>query len=127
MPKIIETKNAPEAAGPYSQAILAESFLFCSGQLGIDPKTNLLVEGDTEKQADQAMKNIGSVLCEAGMDYSNIIKSTIFLRSMSDFAKVNALYSSYFKEPYPARSCFAVSELPKNALVEIEVIAFKHL
>ena len=92
MPKIIKTKNAPEAAGPYSQALLADSFLFCSGQLGIDPESNLLLEGGTQEQAEQAMKNIGAVLREAGMDYCNIIKSTIFLREMSEFGKVNALY-----------------------------------
>lgn len=124
MHKLINTIKAPEAVGPYSQALLVDDFLFCSGQLGIDPATNLLM-ADVQEQADQAMKNIGAVLHEANMDYSDIIKATIFLTEMSEFSKVNTLYESYLSKPYPARSCFAVKELPKGALAEIEVIAHK--
>lgn len=125
MHKIVSSKKAPAAIGSYSQAILSNGFLFSSGQLGIDPITNQLVNGDASDQARQAMKNIGSVLGEAGMIYKDIVKTTIFLKSMQDFAQVNEVYGTFFKDVYPARSCFAVQGLPKNALVEIEIVASK--
>lgn len=125
MKKVIHTDKAPKAVGPYSQAIMVGDFLFCSGQISIDPATNEVKLGSVQEQAHQVMKNIQAVLSEAGFQLSDIVKTTIFLTSMSDFAAVNEVYSSYLKEPYPARSTIAVKELPKNVTVEIEVIASK--
>lgn len=120
---IILTTNAPAPVGPYSQAASLGSFVFCSGQIPIDPKTNEIFKGDIKIQAEMVMKNIGAVLQAAGLGYENIIKTTIFLVNMSDFAAVNEVYAGYFKEQFPARSTIAVKELPKGAHVEIEVIA----
>ncbi|MDD2484492.1 MAG: RidA family protein [Eubacteriales bacterium] len=124
MHKKINSEKAPAAVGSYSQGILAKGFLFSSGQLGLNPATNLLVDGDAAAQAKQAMSNIGAVLEAAGVTYDNIIKTTILLKSIEDFAAVDSIYKSFLKEPFPARSCFAVAALPKNALVEIEVVAY---
>ena len=123
MKQSITSKNAPAAIGPYSQAIKAGNFVFLSGQLGINPQTNEFVEGAVSEQAEQVFKNIKSILSEAGLDFEQVVKTTVFLADMADFAAMNAVYSKYFKEPYPARSAVAVKTLPKNALVEIEVIA----
>ncbi len=123
--KSIETASAPKPVGPYSQAIFADTFLFCSGQVAIDPKTNEVLRGSISEQTKQVMENIHFVLKEAGLDFSNVVKSTIFLTDMNDFSQVNEIYSKYFKVPYPARSTIAVSALPKGVDVEIEVIALK--
>ena len=120
--KIIATTNAPAAVGPYVQAISTGQLVFCSGQLGIIPSEGKLPE-TVEEQAHQAMKNVGAVLAEAGSGYDKVIKTTIFLKDMNDFAKVNEIYKSYFNGDYPARSCVEVAKLPLNGLVEVECIA----
>ena len=125
MKKVILTKNAPAAIGPYSQAVENNGLLYISGQLGIDPSSGNLMDGGVEAQAEQSMKNIGAILEEAKMGFDNIVKTTIFLTSMSDFAKVNAIYEKYFTSDFPARSTIQVAGLPKGGLVEIEVIASK--
>lgn len=120
--EIIATTKAPGAVGPYVQAIKANGMAYCSGQLGIDPATGKLADG-VEAQAHQAMKNMGAILAEAGCDYSSVVKTTIFLADMDDFAKVNEIYKSYFGEEFPARSCVQVAKLPLGGLVEVECIA----
>lgn len=125
MKKVILTKEAPAPVGPYSQAIQMGSFLFCSGQIAIDPKTNTVITGDVKAQAELVMKNIGAVLKEADYNYEHIIKTTIFLTNMNDFASVNEVYATYFKGQPPARSTVAVAGLPKGVQVEIEVIAHR--
>lgn len=122
MKQIISTPNAPAAIGAYSQAVKVGNLLFTSGQLGIDPATGNLAP-DFKSQAAQSMKNIQAILTEAGTDYSKVVKTVVFLADMGDFAALNEVYAQYFVEPYPARSAVAVKTLPKNALVEIEVIA----
>jgi len=119
----ISTTNAPAAVGPYSQAVRIGDFIFCSGQLGVDPSTGKLVEGGVEAQAKQIFKNIEAVLKEAGAKLENIIKATVFLKDMADFKRVNEIYASNFEPPYPARSAIAVKELPLSVDIEIEVIA----
>jgi 2-iminobutanoate/2-iminopropanoate deaminase len=121
--QVIETKNAPEAVGPYSQAIRTGNFIFLSGQIGIDPQTKQLVEGGVEAQAKQIFKNIQAVLKEAGLGLQNVVKATVFLKDMADFKKVNEIYAAHFQPPYPARSAVAVKELPLSVDIEIEVIA----
>lgn len=123
MKKIIETKFAPAPVGPYSQAVEANGFLFCSGQIAIDPATNQVLQGGIPEQTELVMKNISAVLREAGLDFSNVIKTTIFLTNMSDFPVVNEIYAKAFKAIPPARSTVAVAGLPKGVQVEIEVIA----
>ena len=123
--KVIHTDHAPKAVGPYSQAIQMGDFLFCSGQVAIDPKTQEVFTGDIKRQTEMVLNNIEAVLTQAGLNFSNIIKTTIFLTSMSDFATVNEIYGSKFKVEPPARSTVAVSGLPKGVNVEIEVIAHK--
>ena len=125
MKKIINSQNAPAPVGPYSQAVQMGDFLFCSGQISIDPKTNEVFTGDIKKQTEMVMANIGAVLKEAGLGYQNIFKTTIFLTNMGDFAQVNEIYAQYFKEAPPARSTVAVAGLPKGVNVEIEVIAHR--
>jgi 2-iminobutanoate/2-iminopropanoate deaminase len=122
MMKYIHTKKAPKAVGPYSQAIVVHGFIYCAGQIGIDPKTNELVDG-LEKQTHQLFSNIKAVLEEAGSDLDHVVKTTIFLKDIADYAKVNELYGTYFTIHKPARSAVAVASLPKDALIEIEVIA----
>lgn len=125
MNKIIATQSAPAAIGPYSQAVMVDSFLYVSGQLGVNPATGNL-EGDTvQSQAKQSLKNIKAILNEAGMDYADVVKTTVFLSDIALFAEFNAAYAEAFPTNAPARSCVAVKGLPKNALVEIEVIAHK--
>jgi 2-iminobutanoate/2-iminopropanoate deaminase len=120
----IDTSNAPKAIGPYSQAISSNGFLFVSGQIPIDPKTNQIVEGGIVEQANQSFKNIGEILKAAGLDYSNVIKTTVFVKDLNDFSTVNEIYSKYFISN-PARSCVEVSKLPKGVLIETEAIAVK--
>ena len=121
--KVFETKNAPAPIGPYSQAVEAGGFLFCSGQIPLDPSTGQILTGSVGEQTELAMKNIGAVLTSAGLEYANIIKTTIFLTSMSDFPAVNEVYGKYFKSDAPARSTVAVAGLPRGVNVEIEVTA----
>ena len=120
----IHTDHAPAAVGPYSQAVRAGNLLITSGQLGLDPSTGVLPEG-VEKQTRQSLENIGAILAEAGFSRTDVVKTTVFIRNMDDFARVNEIYASFFGEHKPARSCVEVSALPKNGLVEIEVIASK--
>lgn len=124
MKKEFVTKNAPAAIGPYSQAVQAGNLVYLSGMLPIDPLTGEFAPGQAKEQTEQIFKNIKAVLKEAGLTLENIVKTTVFLADMADFSAMNEVYGSYFSQPYPARSAFAVKTLPKNALVEIEVIAF---
>ena len=121
----ISTMNAPAAIGPYSQAIQTGNLLFLSGQLGIDPTTGDFVPGTVSEQTEQVFKNIRAVLAEAGLTLDHVVKTTVFLADMADFAAMNAVYNTYFTQPYPARSTIAAKALPKNGLVEIELIAVK--
>ena len=121
--KQVSTKLAPAAIGPYSQAVKTDGLVFVSGQLPIDPQTGAFPEGGIAAQTAQSLKNLGSILAEAGSDYSKVIKTTVFLADMADFAAMNEVYSSFFNAPFPARSAIAVKELPKGALVEVECIA----
>lgn len=125
MKKEIKTENAPLPVGPYSQAIQLGHTLYCSGQVAIDPKTNEVSKADVKTQAKLVMENIKAVLAQADYNFDHVVKTTIFLTKMSDFAAVNEVYASYLKAPYPARSTVAVSELPKGVQVEIEVLAVK--
>ena len=127
MKKVIATTNAPAAIGPYSQAIQVGNMLFASGQLGIDPATGNFVEGAVKEQTAQAFKNVKAILTEAGLDISDVVKTTVFLADMGDFGAMNEVYASQFEGAFPARSAVAVKTLPKNGLVEIEVIAVKAL
>ena len=120
--KTISTKNAPAAIGPYSQAKVANGFVFASGQIPLNPETGEVVGTTIEEQAEQAIKNVGAILTEAGLGYENVIKTTCFLAEMADLAAFNAVYDKYFTGK-PARSCVAVKQLPKDVLVEVEVIA----
>lgn len=121
--KAINTKNAPAAIGPYSQAIEVNGFVYTSGQLPIDPATGEFAGSDIKSQAEQSLKNVKAILEEAGLTMKNVVKTTVFLADMADFAAMNEVYSTYFLEPYPARSAVAVKTLPKGALVEIECVA----
>ena len=119
------TDQAPAAIGPYSQAKLVEPFLFTSGQIPVDPVTNLVVEGGIASQTDMVMKNLAAVLAAADLSLSDVVKTTCFLSDMADFAVFNAVYETHFGEHKPARSCVAVKTLPKNVLVEVEAIAVR--
>ena len=121
---IISTPKAPAAIGPYSQAVRVGAALYTSGQLGLDPATGSLPEG-VEAQTRQSLSNIGAILDAAGYAVTDVVKTTVFVRSMDDFARVNAVYSAFFGDHKPARSCVEVSRLPKDGLVEIEVVAVK--
>lgn len=125
MKKVIATKQAPAAIGPYSQAIEVGNMLFASGQLGLDPETGDFAEGGVKAQAEQSFRNIKAILAEAGYTMENVVKTTVYLADMADFAAVNEVYAAQFSGDYPARSAVAVKTLPKNGLVEIEVIAVK--
>lgn len=125
MKKIIHTKHAPDAIGPYSQAVEVNGMLFVSGQVPIDPATGKVVEGDIKAQATQVMKNIEAILKEAGYSFQDVVKSTCLLSDMVDFAAMNEIYGSYYRENPPARAAFAVKTLPLNVLIEIETIAVK--
>jgi 2-iminobutanoate/2-iminopropanoate deaminase len=122
----ILTKEAPAPIGPYSQAIQTGNLVFCSGQIPLDPASGAIVgEGNVEEQTRQVMKNIAAVLKQAGVGFENVVKTTIFLKSMGDFPKVNPIYGEAFRAPFPARSTVEVARLPKDVLVEIEVLAVK--
>lgn len=121
--KSISTKKAPAAIGPYSQAIRVGNLVFVSGQLPIDPATGSFAEGGIKELTSQRLTNISSILKEAGTDMSHVVKTTVFLTDMNDFAAMNEVYATFFKEPFPARSAVAIKTLPKNAIVEIECIA----
>ncbi len=121
--KFIESKSAPAPVGPYSQAIAAGGFLFCSGQIPLDPKTGAMVGETAEAQVEQVLKNMHAVLQAAGLGMSNVVKTVIFLQNMNDFAAVNKVYERHFGDHKPARSTVEVAKLPKGALVEIECIA----
>jgi 2-iminobutanoate/2-iminopropanoate deaminase len=123
MKKIISTSEAPAAVGPYSQAVRAGSTIYCAGQIPLDPKTGQIVAGDIAAQTRRVMENIGGLLKAEGLDFDNIVKTTIFLTNLSDFQTVNEIYGSYFKTQPPARSTVQVPALPKGANIEIEVIA----
>ncbi|MES2417830.1 MAG: RidA family protein [Bacteroidota bacterium] len=125
MKKIINTKNAPAPIGPYSQAVLANGFLFLSGQVAINPENGAIGTTSTAAETRQVMRNLKAVLLEAGYEFEHIVKTTIFLSDMSLFAEVNEVYGSYFKGDFPARETVAVKGLPKGVNVEISLIAFK--
>ncbi|MGT0071090.1 RidA family protein [Helicobacter pylori] len=125
MKEVIHSTLAPKAIGPYSQAIATNDLIFVSGQLGIDASTGEFKGADIHSQTTQSMENIKAILKEAGLGMDSVVKTTILLKSLDDFAVVNEIYGSYFKEPYPARATFQVAKLPKDALVEIEAIAIK--
>lgn len=123
MKKVIVTENAPAAIGPYSQAIEVNEIVFLSGQLPIDPATGAFVPGGVKEQTEQCFKNIKAILAEAGLTVDNIVKTTVLLNNITSFAVMNEVYGQQFSGSFPARSAFAVKDLPKSALVEIEVIA----
>lgn len=125
MKKIISTPNAPTAIGPYSQAIEVNGFLFTSGVIPIVPSTGELVDGGIEVQAEQAIGNLAALIEAAGAKIENTIKTTVFIKNMEDFAKVNEIYAKYFTTDFPARSCVEVARLPKDVLIEIEAIVEK--
>ena len=125
MKKIINTSNAPKAIGPYSQAVWAGDLLFLSGQIALCPETGAFLNSSLEEESHQVMKNIKSILNAAEMDYQNIIKTSIFLKDMNDFAEVNQIYASYLSEPFPARETVEIARLPKDARIEISIIAKK--
>ena len=122
---IISTPKAPAAIGPYSQAIQVGNLIYTSGQIPIDPATGQLVEGGVKEQTRQSLNNIQAILQEAGLTMASVVKTTVFMADMADFAEMNSVYAEFFTEPSPARSAVAVKTLPKNALVEIEVVAEK--
>lgn len=122
--QVISTTAAPGAIGPYSQAVQIGEHVFTSGQLGLNPESGELAAG-IEAQTEQALRNLGAILEAAGTGLDKVVKTTVFLKDMNDFATVNAIYGRFFSEPYPARSAIEVARLPKDGLVEIEAIAFK--
>lgn len=121
--KQISTQNAPAAIGPYSQAIEVNGFVYASGQLPIDPATGAFPEGGVKEQTRQSILNVKAILEEAGLALSDVVKTTVYLADMGDFAAMNEVYSQFFAQPFPARSAIAVKALPKGALVEVEVVA----
>ena len=125
MKKIISTPKAPQAIGPYSQAIEFNNMIFTSGVIPINPEDGTLVTGTIEEQAEQVFKNMKNLLEESGSNTDNVIKTTVFIKDMNDFAKVNEVYAKYFTKDFPARSCVEVARLPKDVLIEVEAIAYK--
>lgn len=123
--KAIQTNNAPAAIGPYSQAIEVNGFIFASGQIPIDPATREFVKGGIKEQTRQSLLNAKSILIAAGTDLNHVVKTTVFLSDMANFTAMNEVYSTFFEQPFPARSAVAVKDLPKGALVEVEVLATK--
>ena len=121
--QVIHTENAPAAIGPYSQAVKAGNMLFVSGQVPFVPETMEIVEGDVKAQTAQSLKNVQAILAEAGLDFSHVVKSTVFIKDMNEFAQINEVYAEFFGENKPARACVEVARLPKDVKVEIEVIA----
>ena len=124
MKTIVKADNAPPAVGPYSPAVKAGDFVFVSGQVGMDPGTGKLIDGGIERQTEQALENIKAILEAAGLDMGAVVKATVFLQHIGDFASMNGVYGSYFEKDPPARAAFEVARLPLGALVEIEVVAF---
>lgn len=124
MKQVISTEKAPAAIGPYSQAIEVNGMVFTSGQIPVDPATGKIAE-TVEEQAEQALKNVSEVLAAAGTDMEHVIKTTVFIKEMNDFAKINEIYAKFFTGAFPARSCVEVARLPKDVLLEIEAIATK--
>ena len=122
MKTIISTPKAPAAIGPYSQAVLVNGMLFTSGVIPIDPETNTLVEGDVTVQARQAIGNLKNLIEASGSSMDKVVKTTVFIKDMNDFAKINEIYAKYFTAPFPARSCVEVARLPKDVLLEVETI-----
>lgn len=125
MQNVIKTDRAPGAIGPYSQAIEVNGMVYTSGVIPVNPTTGVVAE-DVESQAEQAFKNICNLVEDAGSSIEKIIKTTVFIKNMDDFGKINEIYKKYFKEPFPARSCVEVARLPKDVLIEIEAIAIKN-
>lgn len=125
MKRVIKTENAPAAIGPYSQAIEINNTLYISGQIPLDPKTGIMVAGGIKEQTEQVMKNIAAILDEAGYSFSDVVKSTCLLSDINNFAAMNEVYAEYYPVNPPARAAFAVKDLPKGALIEIETIAAK--
>jgi 2-iminobutanoate/2-iminopropanoate deaminase len=125
MREIISTKDAPQAIGPYSQAIKANGFIFTSGQIAIDPATQQVVAGDVAAQTDRVLRNLSEILEAAGSGLGKVVRATVFLKNMGDFAAMNAVYGKYFSTAPPARSTVEVARLPKDVLVEIDVIALE--
>lgn len=125
MKRIIETSNAPQAAGPYSQAVEVNGTLFISGQVALNPKTMKMVEGGIKEQTQQIMENIGAILKAAGYDYSDVVKSTCLLSDIANFRPMNEIYGQFYTEKKPARAAYAVKDLPLGALIEIETVAMK--
>ncbi len=123
MKKIINTEHAPKAVGPYSQAVEVNGLVFISGQIPINPQTSSIIDGGIKEQTEQVLKNIGAILNEAGLNYSNVVKSTCLLSSMDNFAAMNEVYAKYFTSEMPARAAYGVVKLPLGVLVEIECIA----
>ena len=123
--QVIHTDNAPKAIGPYSQAVKAGNMLFVSGQVPFVPETMEIVEGDVKAQTAQSLKNVQAILAEAGLDFSHVVKSTVFIKDMNEFAQINEVYAEFFGENKPARACVEVARLPKDVKVEIGVIAVK--
>jgi len=123
MKQIISTDKAPQAIGPYSQAVRVGNLLFTSGMIPIDPATNTLVEGGIEVQAKQAIGNLAALLSASGSSLAQVVKTVVFIKDMNDFAKVNEVYATFFTENFPARSCVEVARLPKDVLIEIEAVA----
>jgi 2-iminobutanoate/2-iminopropanoate deaminase len=123
--QIISTDKAPAPIGPYSQAVMTGGTLYISGQVAIDPATGQVIQGDIEAEARQVMQNLGNILRAYGLDHSNIVKTTIFLKSMDDFARINTVYGSFFEKDFPARETVEVSRLPKDVKIEISCIAVK--
>lgn len=124
MQKVISTDKAPSAIGPYSQAIEINGMVYTSGVIPVNPETGVIGEG-VEAQAEQAFKNLCNLVEASGSKVENIVKTTVFIKEMNDFGKINEIYKNYFKEPFPARSCVEVARLPKDVLLEVEAIAFK--
>ncbi|OIO13567.1 reactive intermediate/imine deaminase [Candidatus Gottesmanbacteria bacterium CG11_big_fil_rev_8_21_14_0_20_37_11] len=122
--KGIHTSDAPKAIGPYSQAVRIENFLFCSGQVGINPKTNKIVDGGIKKQTKQVIENLIKVLKAAGGSINNVVKTTVYLMDLGEFEEMNKVYAEFFKKPYPARATVQVAKLPRGAKIEIEAVAY---
>jgi 2-iminobutanoate/2-iminopropanoate deaminase len=122
MKEIVSTNNAPSAIGPYSQAVKVGGMLYASGQIPIDPATGVIVEGGIKEQTLQALNNVKAIVEAAGVTMDNVVKTTVFMADMSDFADMNSIYAQFFREPFPARSAVAVKSLPKGAMIEIEVV-----
>jgi len=121
--RIILTADAPQPLGPYSQAVVVDNTMYVSGSIGLNPTSGELVPGGVEAEADQALKNIGAVLKKAGIDYENVVKTSVLLADIADWPKVNTVYAKYFTSHFPARAAYAVKDLPKGARVEIEAVA----